>query len=1481
MNDDDSRLRRVQPVIRVFVSSTFSDLKHERDALQRHVFPSLERFCARRNFQFQAIDLRWGISAEAGRDHRSMRICFSELERSQTISPQPNFVILLGDRYGWRPLPEELSQSEFERIEVSAARLGVLTTFNEWYRRDNNAEVPTWILQSRLARFGDGVEYDNPENWRPVEKQLWGVLTDAYPDHEFARRFDIAAPARSIPSSVKCRASATEQEIWRGALQAEHAEQHVIAFFRAISALTTFAEEPGASAFVDLTDDRRVDIEAQQALRALKSAIKATLAKRHVMVSAKPVRMFRTKLDSAALEISTDHLAPMCEAVQRCLEEIITRQIDQFWTTRDLTVPPSRLLQLEKNAHRRFGLDRAPAGQFVGRDRHLQLIASYLVGDSRDTLVILGASGSGKTALMARAAQEHETPWQPIVRFIGATPRSAALRSLLVDLCAELRERNPLTDPLPTELDELTREFHLQLSNDSAERPLVLFLDAVDQLGGVEGGHSLDWLPQGLLPRFVKLILSCVSDRTGGASAGNPMAVIRGWHLGDANVINLDALSREEAATLVFDRWLPQHGRRVTTEQRQLIERQLERPECRHPLYLKILFEEARLWRSYDAIAVLGQDVPGLLKTLFDRLEQPVNHGSMVSCTMAYLAASRRGLAENEILELLFRDEEYRASLGAETLQPLPLGATRIPIAVWSRLRHNLATYVSEHAAPGATVLNFYHLAVAEYARERFLHDTQRTHARLAAYFDTMSNFLDATGDALANARKSDELLWHAIHGGEWDLADRLYGTTDFLEASIRSGLLDGLVSDSDAALSRRPSARIEMVRNALLGAVPALRARPEYALQTLRNAFAFASPREEATPLADAAEARLDDRGLWLAAETPSPDGRPGDAGMWELGGRGAQTVSAAEGVLHVGTPKGAVESRDLQTGRVLGIRQLGTLPVLVLARNRRGRFAWIDSKAIVRVERSPFKAQGRPWQDAYVGHGERAHDELAFLGDSGLVFARSDNTVVLWDPATGDGTVLLSGVDMGKPARVVSSGDGTRIVVIVSTGGPARVLDLRTEGGGWTMREIENLPAPVCVAAVSPDGRCILLALQNRTLLLFAANAPEPLRVKYDDVSPLKGIAAGCALPDGEPDRALIADGVGLIGLWDVKRGSIRVVGRYGSVREQEQLFGLAFVPRTERYVATTHRIVRIASWNAPALLPPRPPVPVSACALGAAGWAAIASEIGGYVQWLRGAEPLPVATGYAPGNPYHPTCLAFTDANGTLAAGDLSGAVWRQRPGRRATPHELNRDFESPVASIFATLDGRAVAAARAGLIWVYDFDAGTARPIIAGFLDDNLRRIVRLNEREDFVCWGEHKAGAAGSWVAVVGPGGRREMIHAGHHVIRDIAVAPETVAVATEHAVLLYKRSASSWHVVSSRSKEVGHLGFCGADRLAVVSTSEPWIELWSVQDGLKTAAAAKAPNNPSAMAADPGRILIGAANGAFQLFSVRNGGGAG
>jgi hypothetical protein len=43
---------------RIFVSSTFSDLKEERNALQKLVFPELRELCMQHGCRFQAIDLR-------------------------------------------------------------------------------------------------------------------------------------------------------------------------------------------------------------------------------------------------------------------------------------------------------------------------------------------------------------------------------------------------------------------------------------------------------------------------------------------------------------------------------------------------------------------------------------------------------------------------------------------------------------------------------------------------------------------------------------------------------------------------------------------------------------------------------------------------------------------------------------------------------------------------------------------------------------------------------------------------------------------------------------------------------------------------------------------------------------------------------------------------------------------------------------------------------------------------------------------------------------------------------------------------------------------------------------------------------------------------------------------------------------------------------------------------------------------------------
>lgn len=171
---------RHRPVIRVFVSSTFADLKHERDALQQKVFPRLERLCASRRFEFQAIDLRWGIPTEASLDHRTMRICFEELRRAQDISPQPNFLILLGNRYVWRPLPEEISEGEFQRLEQVVWSEKARNTLCAWYRRDDNALPPVYVLQSRKRTLDDGRDCTDQRVWNDVQHALWEIINRAF-----------------------------------------------------------------------------------------------------------------------------------------------------------------------------------------------------------------------------------------------------------------------------------------------------------------------------------------------------------------------------------------------------------------------------------------------------------------------------------------------------------------------------------------------------------------------------------------------------------------------------------------------------------------------------------------------------------------------------------------------------------------------------------------------------------------------------------------------------------------------------------------------------------------------------------------------------------------------------------------------------------------------------------------------------------------------------------------------------------------------------------------------------------------------------------------------------------------------------------------------------------------------------------------------------------------------------------------------------
>jgi len=114
--------------LRIFVSSTFADLKEERNALQERVFPRLRELCMQQGTRFQVIDLRWGVSEEAALDQQTMKICLGEIERCQRTTPRPNFIVLLGDRYGWCPPPPQIPPPSSKRSS-SASRTRTASCF--------------------------------------------------------------------------------------------------------------------------------------------------------------------------------------------------------------------------------------------------------------------------------------------------------------------------------------------------------------------------------------------------------------------------------------------------------------------------------------------------------------------------------------------------------------------------------------------------------------------------------------------------------------------------------------------------------------------------------------------------------------------------------------------------------------------------------------------------------------------------------------------------------------------------------------------------------------------------------------------------------------------------------------------------------------------------------------------------------------------------------------------------------------------------------------------------------------------------------------------------------------------------------------------------------------------------------------------------------------------------------------------------------
>ena len=272
-------------VFRVFLSSTFGDLARERTVLDSEVFPRIHARCAEVGGAFRAVDLRWGISEAASRERRTLEVCLGEVRRCLVASPELNLILLLGDRYGWRPLPSRIDDDTFQTVVGAALPGADRELLESAYRLDANA-----LPHEYLLRPSDG-DLDEPA----VRDVLDRALGSAY--------------AEDDPRHVRYAASATHLEVAE-ALTGDGAPNNVLVFARDRAAL------PPRTDPVVVEDRRRLD--AFDA--ALVERLGASAVVRYSMADDASLQAFGETVEKAVVRRTEEVVpsAPRLEATELC-----------------------------------------------------------------------------------------------------------------------------------------------------------------------------------------------------------------------------------------------------------------------------------------------------------------------------------------------------------------------------------------------------------------------------------------------------------------------------------------------------------------------------------------------------------------------------------------------------------------------------------------------------------------------------------------------------------------------------------------------------------------------------------------------------------------------------------------------------------------------------------------------------------------------------------------------------------------------------------------------------------------------------------------------------------------------------------------------------------------------------------------------------------------------------------------------------------
>lgn len=593
----------INKTFRLFISSTFNDFVEERNILNDVVFTTIDDFCQSKGYNFQIIDLRWGVNNESALNQNTLAICLDEVKRCRTLSPKPNFLILAGERYGWIPLPTKITARDFKALMATAQERD-RTLISEWYLLDENELESEYYLKIRSGEYIDNAK------WQKKEKELYEALLRCV-----SNKTNISEEYINRLTS-----SATEQEILEGLLEGDGISNNTIAIFRS----NYHTKDADQSKIIKLKK-RIIDKMKSDGCdnNILHLEWDGVFVHKDTGDEWEGSPAYKNKFAETTIETLKKNIELEILRLEKEAEETQDETLDQICET---------------------------AAILFERDTETQHLTEYIKGVSNKVLFLFGESGCGKTTLLAELVKKTEDP--VFYAFYGWNEESYTLLSSLDLIIQRIKKHFNITKSLNINETNISEVFYQAIYSIPKDAKAIIIIDGMDMFQDIDSIKETVF--PSTLPDNVKIIVS----------SANYEAIER---FTDAkhNYYELGRFDAEESQQC-FSALMHNQNRCIASEsQNKLVHTVISTGAT--PLQLKLLVAECSGWHSNDKILELPLSVEAIAQKHISNMYTKFGHNKeLVLYALALIAASPYGITEEELQSLLLRFDSVKAYFRSE-----------------------------------------------------------------------------------------------------------------------------------------------------------------------------------------------------------------------------------------------------------------------------------------------------------------------------------------------------------------------------------------------------------------------------------------------------------------------------------------------------------------------------------------------------------------------------------------------------------------------------------------------------------------------------------------------------------------------------------------------------------------------------------------------------------------------------------------------